>query len=279
VNAPAEGKIAKPLLKWVGGKRQLMPELLKYVPDKINTYFEPFIGGGALFWELANQRRFKQAVISDMNLRLVRTYTAIRDHVENVIGLLKEYPYDKDFFYETREKDPDHLGDVGCAAWFIYLNKAGFNGLWRVNKAGKFNVPFGKYTNPTICDADNLRACSAALQGVEIIHGDFEAVVGTRWPAGGHAFVYFDSPYIPLNATSNFASYTADGFGDKDQERLMLTAKWLKRSKSCSVLLSNSSAPRVYEIYKDFEIIEVDARRNVNSKASKRGAVKELLIR
>jgi len=279
MNAPIKETLARPFTKWVGGKRQLMPELLKYVPDKINTYFEPFIGGGALFWELANQHRFKQAVISDMNLRLVRTYTAIRDHVENVIVMLGDYKYERGFFERVRELDPDHLGDAGCAAWFIYLNKTCFNGLYRVNKKGQFNVPFGDYKNPMICDEENLRACSAALQHVEIVHGDFEKVMGTRWPAGGRAFAYFDPPYIPLNATSNFANYTADGFGDKDQERLMLTAKWLKRSKSCSVLLSNSSAPRVYELYKDFEIIEVDARRNVNSKASKRGAVKELLIR
>lgn len=271
---------AKPFVKWAGGKRQLMPELMKYVPKKINTYFEPFIGGGAFFWELANQRRFKNAVIADMNQRLVRTYTAIRDDVEGVMGMLQWWPYQADVFNEVRGLDPEAMPDAKCAAWFIYLNRTCFNGLYRVNKAGKFNVPFGRYKDPYIYEEKHLRACAAALQGVEIVHGDFETVMGTRWPAGGNAFAYFDPPYVPLNATSNFTGYTEGGFGDADQKRLMLTAQFLKRrSKTSSVLLSNSSAPRVRELYKDFEIIEVEARRAVNSKASARGAVKELLIR
>lgn len=274
---------AHPFVKYAGGKTQLLPKLMRHVPEKFGTYHEPFVGGGALFFAMQPAC----AVLSDANRRLIRTYRGICNSVDDVIELLKTYPHDRDFYYAMREKDVDAMQNHEVAAWFIYMNKTCFNGLYRVNKRGKFNVAFGDYANPTICDEDNLRACSAALQSASIQHGGFEAVL-ERADRGD--FVYMDPPYVPISATSSFTSYTADGFavddgsclplvgvGD-DQRRLRDVALTLK-SKGVHVLLSNSSAPYVYELYRDgFEIEEVGARRSVNCKAESRGEVKEVLI-
>lgn len=260
-----------PFIKWVGGKRQLLPELRARVPSKFGRYFEPFVGGGALFFDLAPER----ASLTDMNERLVRTYRGVRDDVYGVIKRLREYPYDEAFYYQMRASGLNAASDAEVAARFIYLNKTGFNGLYRENKAGKFNVPFGRYTNPTICDDVALRACSLALQGAILLVDDFERVVSDAQPGD---FVYFDPPYVPLTATSNFTSYTSGGFTHADQVRLRDVALTLKAS-GVSVLLSNSSAEAVRDLYSDgFVVEEVSARRAVNSKASGRGAVKELLI-
>lgn len=264
---------ARPFLKWVGGKRQLLPVLRERMPSSYGRYFEPFVGGGALFF---NVRPGRCAVLGDANPRLVRTYRAIRDNVEAVIGALAEYRYDRDEYASARQIDPDALSDTGCAAWFIYVNKTGFNGLYRVNRAGRFNVPFGKYTNPTICDAENLRACSVALTGVDLRIGDFAETVAD---ACAGDFVYFDPPYVPLSATSSFTSYAAGGFGPDAQRRLRDVAAGLLDS-GVHVLLSNSSAGMVRELYggKPFTVDEVDATRSVNCKAEKRGAIKELVM-
>jgi DNA adenine methylase len=262
---------AHPFIKWVGGKRQLLPAILPHVPKSFGTYHEPFLGGGALFFAMQPKR----AILSDGNARLVRTYWGVCNSVNDVIQLLKTYPYDRDFYYRMREQNADSLQNHELAAWFIYLNKTGFNGLYRVNRSGGFNVPFGRYTNPTICDEPNLRACSYALQSASIVHSDFGCVLD-RAVRGD--FVYFDPPYVPLTATSSFTSYTSDGFEMADQRRLRDVALVLKR-RGVSVLLSNSSAPAVFELYRDgFTIETVDARRCVNSKASARGAIKEVLI-
>jgi DNA adenine methylase len=261
----------KPFLKWVGGKRQLLPELHARVPRGFDTYFEPFLGGGALFFSLLPEK----AVLSDMNLRLVRTYRAIRDDVEEVIAELSTYPHDRVFFEALRRVDVDALEDVQVAAWMIYLNRTGFNGLYRVNKSGGFNVPFGKYKNPTICNTDLLLTASEALQSAEILHASFADTFLRAQPGD---FVYFDPPYVPLSETSSFTSYTKDGFGMEEQAELRNTALKLK-SRGVDVLLSNSSAGAVFELYDQFEIDEVYANRAINSKASGRGKVAEVLIR
>ena len=266
------GRNGRPFLKWAGGKRQLLAALMQAAPRDAGTYFEPFVGGGALFFALQPKR----AVLADVNERLIRTYRGVRNHVEEVIRQLKGFKYTSDFYYRFREKDIDAATDADVAAWFIYLNRTGFNGLYRVNRENRFNVPFGRYVNPTICDEDTLRACSAALQKAELLIDDFAAVVKD---AARRDFVYFDPPYVPLSATSSFTSYTSQGFGDKEQKRLRDTAHRLKK-RGVRVLLSNSSAPSVRDLYaQGFEITEVSATRLVNSKASARGAIVELLIR
>ncbi|MEC7239914.1 MAG: DNA adenine methylase [Myxococcota bacterium] len=261
----------KPFLKWVGGKRQLLPELLARVPRGFDTYFEPFLGGGALFFSLLPEK----AVLSDTNERLVRTYRAVRDNVDELIAELATYPHDRVFFEELRRIDVDALDDTQVAAWMIYLNKTGFNGLYRVNKSGGFNVPFGRYKNPRICDPDRLLLASEALQRAEILHASFSEVTKLAKPGD---FVYFDPPYVPLSETSSFTSYTKDGFGISEQRQLRNIAENLK-AREVDVLLSNSSAGAVFDLYENFEIEEVYATRAINSKASARGKVAEVLIR
>ncbi|MDP2312087.1 MAG: DNA adenine methylase [Pseudomonadota bacterium] len=261
----------RPFLKWVGGKRQLLPALLPHTPPRFGRYHEPFVGGGALFFHLRPAR----AALSDTNARLIRTWRGVRDHVEDVIGLLRAYPHDRGFFERLREDAVDERSDAEVAAWFIYLNRTGFNGLYRVNRNNRFNVPFGSYTNPTICDADVLRLASAALADTELHVEDFGMVL-TRAEPGD--FVYFDPPYVPLSATSSFTAYTAGGFGMAEQARLRDTARALKAS-GVHVILSNSSAPAVHELYADgFQRTPVAANRAINCDASKRGAVTELIL-
>lgn len=266
---------AKPFVKWVGGKRQLIAELEKYVPKPLSgTYFEPFVGGGALFFHLQPKR----AVLSDSNERLIRAYRGIQTDVEGVIRLLRGYEkkHEKDFYLKVRANPVDDKSDAEVAAWFIYLNRTGYNGLYRVNSKGEFNVPFGDYKNPTICDANTLRACSTALQSAKLCLQDFGEV--TKQAKKGD-FVYFDPPYVPLSTTSDFTAYTRDGFGPKRQEQLRDVARELKR-RGVVVLLSNSSAPLVHELYaKGFDKIEVGANRAVNCKPDGRGKVAELIIR
>jgi DNA adenine methylase len=262
----------KPFVKWVGGKRQLMNQLRPLVPGHFTNYFEPFLGGGALFFEL----RLSPAILSDANERLVRAYIGVRDDIDTVIDLLRTYRNDKAFFLEMRNREIDTCSDAEVAAWLIYLSKTGFNGLYRVNQSNRFNVPFGDNARATICDEHNLRGCSAALQDAIVMHEDFEQVLDL---ASAGDFVYADPPYVPLTATSLFTSYTAEGFGSKEQRRLRDAALRAK-CRGVHVLMSNSSAGLVRELYQDdFEIIEVDARRNVNCKADGRGTVKELIIR
>jgi DNA adenine methylase len=265
-------KTARPFVKWAGGKRQILRELLKHVPSKHGRYFEPFVGGGALFFAT----RPKRAILADVNERLVRAYTGVRDDVEAVIALLKKWPHDPVFFEKTRSRPVDEGTDVEVAAWFVYLNKTGFNGLYRVNKKNRFNVPFGRYENPKICDPRTLRACSEALANTDLKVGDFEDVARA---AKRGDFVYFDPPYAPLSPTSSFTSYTSNGFGIDEQTRLRDLARHLKRS-GVHVLLSNSSAPAVRKLYsRGFEVFEVSATRMVNSKAGGRGAITELVIK
>jgi DNA adenine methylase len=261
----------RPFVKWAGGKRQLLPELLRCVPERYGRYYEPFVGGGALFFELQPA----QAFLTDVNQRLIRTYRGVRDHVERVIALLDSYPHDEKFFYELRDVDIDTQPDAEVAAWFIYLNKVGFNGLYRVNRKNRFNVPFGRHKNPTISDVATLRACSAALAGATLEVADF----GSAAQAVAGDLVYFDPPYVPLSVTSSFTSYTSDGFGYEAQVRLRDLALELKQ-RGVHVVLSNSSADLVRGLYSHaFETTEVSATRLVNSKVAGRGAITELVIR
>jgi DNA adenine methylase len=257
----------------VGGKRQLLPAIREHVPASYRTYHEPFLGGGALFFDLRPNR----AVLTDSNLRLIRAYQGIRDDCERVIQLLQGYLHDKDFYLELRKADIDVRTDAEVAAWLIYLNRTGYNGLYRVNSRNQFNVPFGRYTNPTICDAPNLRACARALRHAKLQTNDFRVVLEQAEPGD---FVYFDPPYVPLSTTSSFTSYTQDGFGLESQHDLRDTARELKQ-RGVHVLISNSASDDVRKLYAPrfgFSRKTVEANRAVNSKADRRGKISELLI-
>jgi DNA adenine methylase len=275
-----EPQPAKPFLKWVGGKRQLLWAISARVPQNYSgRYFEPFLGGGALFFHLMSTsgRAPKSAVLADTNARLIRAYKGVRDDVEKVLRNLKDRRNTKEEYYRTRGIDIDTKAktDAEVAAWLIYLNKTGYNGLYRVNSKNGFNVPFGRYEKPGFYDPETLRRCADALENADLRLEDFEKATSK---AKKGDFVYFDPPYVPLSATSSFASYTKGGFGIEEQERLRDLARTLKR-RGVHVLLSNSSAPKVYELYKTgFVITPVQATRVVNSKASGRGSVTEVLI-
>lgn len=264
---------AKPFVKWAGGKRQLLREIERHIPKTgVGTYHEPFLGGGAVFF---SRPLGTKACLSDSNERLVRTYRGIQKNVELVIALLKGYPHDRTFFEEMRGRDIDQATDVEVAAWFIYLNKTGFNGLYRVNSKNRFNVPFGRYKNIRYLNEANLKACADSLKTAEIEHQDFEKAL--KKVVRGD-FVYLDPPYVPLSTTSNFTSYTAGRFTQADQERLRDAVRGLKE-RGARILLSNSSSAAHLYDEKGFETIEVLASRTVNSKSSGRGKITELLIK
>ena len=271
---------AKPFVKWVGGKRRVLPHLLARLPRRFGRYHEPFVGGGALFFQLAQDRAGQGhwASLTDGNPRLVRTWRAIRDDVDAVLARLSEHEarHSREWYYRTRAVDIDAEGDDAVvAAWFVYLNRTGFNGLYRVNRSGRFNVPFGRYKDPLIRDEDNLRACSEALRGVELVCGDF-AEAARRAERGD--LVYFDPPYVPLSSTASFTAYTADGFGPTDQERLRDLALDLK-DRGVHVALSNHDTPEIRRLYRErFTVRRVFVGRAINSAADKRGAVAELII-
>lgn len=266
----------RPFVKWAGGKRQLLPVLTESAPKDFDTYHEPFVGGGALFFALVAAGRVQKAVLSDNNLRLVRTWRAVRDSVDEVMARLAEMPNTLEFFTATKKVDIDAATeDAAVAAWFIYLNKTGFNGLYRVNSRGIYNVPYAYRETANVCDRPTLRQASQALQGVEILHAGFDAVA-ERAVAGD--FVYFDPPYVPLSTTASFTAYTRDGFTLADQARLRDVAAQLK-ARGVHVLLSNSSADAVRELYAEgFTQREVAASRMINSKGDRRGAIAELVI-
>ncbi len=271
--------LARPFVKWAGGKRQLVGELRKSIPEDFfdgrHHYYEPFVGGGALFFSLRASGWNHAATLGDANERLMRTYLGVKDDVEAVIEALGKTRYEKKFYLRERARPIDTAAnDFEVAAWFIYLNKAGFNGLYRVNKDGGFNVPFGDYDNPTLCDAPGLRAASHALKKTKLVIGDFEKAVKS---AEAGDLVYCDPPYVPVSATSDFTSYTKEKFGPVEQERLRDMALRLKRL-GVHVILSNADVPFVRKLYKGFNIRSVSARRNINSKGGSRGAVGEVII-
>ena len=260
----------RPFVKWAGGKRQLLAAILKHIRKGYGTYHEPFLGGGAVFFAI----RPPKAFLSDSNERLVRCYKGIRNDVAKVIQLLKGFKKDRDFFLKMREQKIDDASDPEVAAWFIFLNKMGFNGLYRVNSKNQFNVPFGNNKRSQIFDQANLEACSDALRRAEVEHEDFSRVEERAQPGD---LVYFDPPYVPLSSTSYFTSYTVKGFTNEDQIRLRDLALRLKE-KGVQVILSNSSTARNLYNHGSFSLQRVLASRAVNSKADRRGKIAELLI-
>jgi len=261
---------ARPFLKWAGGKGQLLGELRSQIPASYGRYFEPFLGGGALFFDVLP----KKGVLSDVNAEIVGCYIAVRDRVEDLIRALKAHRYDARHYYAVRDTDPNTLLPVERAARTIFLNKTGFNGLYRVNRSGKFNVPFGRYAKPLICDENNLRACSVALSHTEISVCDFEKTAGRARPGD---FVYFDPPYAPVSRTATFTAYAPGGFGAEAQERLSRVFRRLADRK-VYVLLSNSDVPAIRNLYASYRTRVVKASRTINSNASRRGLVSEVLV-
>ncbi len=270
----------KPFVKWVGGKRQLLVQFKLrnlYPPEKFNLingrYFEPFVGGGAVFFDLLPEKAF----LSDLNNELVITYNVIKNNIDELAKSLKKHKYEKEYFLKIRTKDPKKLSDIEVASRFIYLNRTCFNGMYRVNSKGGFNVPFGKYSNPLICDEQNLRRVSKVLKNVEIKCQDYKEVLKK---AKKGDFVYFDPPYFPVSKTASFTSYTKEAFLEKEQIELRNTFLELHK-RGCFVMLSNSDTSLINNIYsghKGVRITKVEAGRAINSKASGRGKITEVLV-
>ncbi len=267
-----------PIVKWVGGKRQLLPEIMPLINKKCSTYVEPFVGGGAVFFELQP----KKAIINDYNSELVNVYTVVRDHSEELIEELEKHNrYNNgEYFYMIRALDRseayDTMSDTEKAARIIYLNKTCYNGLYRVNSAGQFNSPYGKYKNPNIVNEDSIRAMSRYLQSnkITIRQGDYKEVLkGLR----RGAFVYLDPPYMPISLSSSFTGYTENGFSYAQQVTLKEECDKL-RKKGISFLQSNSDCPEIRDLYREYEIRTVQAKRRINSKGNKRVEINEVLI-
>jgi len=273
----------KPFVKWVGGKRQLAKQfrdMKLYPPDgfcsETATYFEPFAGGGAMFFDLYPKR----AVLSDLNGELIVTYNVIKSDLEKLIKKLKEHQKrnNKEYFLKIRAQDTSRLSDVSIAARFIYLNRTCFNGLYRVNRRGQFNVPYGKNKNPLICDEINLKKVHNSLQQTEILCRDYKKVLDK---ARKGDFIYFDPPYYPVNPTSSFTSYTKEGFFEKEQKELRdVFVKLHKRG--CFVMLSNSDTKFINDLYSGLDekitINKVFAGRAINAKGSGRGKITEVVV-
>jgi DNA adenine methylase len=268
--------MAKPIVKWAGGKARLLPELLARLPTHMKTYAEPFAGGAALFFALVSDdtRTFEHAVLADRNEELVACYRAVRADVGGLIDALKHYRYDRDTFYAVRAEGTEGKSEVERGARLIYLNRTCFNGLWRVNASGKFNVPFGRYDNPRIVDEEGLRLASQALSRAEVVCVDFEEAT-SKLAVGD--FAYFDPPYVPLSKTASFTAYGPGGFGPADQERLSRVLREL-RGRGVLAMLSNADTDGARALYKDFSVHVVRAPRAINSNAAKRGDVSELLV-
>ena len=265
---------ARPFLKWVGGKTQLLAVLEARMPVDYGRYFEPFIGGGALFFHLQP----RQAILTDINDSLIQTYQVIRDQVEALIEDLGQHRYEKEYFYQLRSADRtssfQDWSPVQRASRLIYLNKCCFNGLYRVNSRGEFNVPFGRYKAPKFLDAENLRACQRSLHSTQLDVRHFSEIETQVKPGD---FVYFDPPYAPLSATSHFTGYSQSGFSLQDQIALRDLCQRLNE-REVFFMVSNSSAPLIFDLYQSFSLEEVMASRSVNSLSSKRGKIPEVII-
>lgn len=278
VSAIAKNKLAAPVVKWVGGKRQLLDEIAPRLPERITTYCEPFLGGGAVLFSLQP----RNAIVNDLNADLMLVYEVIRDDVELLIAALEQHENTAEYFYNIRDLDRDkdayrEMSAIERASRIIYLNKTCYNGLFRVNASGEFNSPFGHYKNPNIVNAPVLRAVSKYLtaNNIQLLHIDFEEVL-QRVPRGG--FVYLDPPYDPVSDTASFTGYNRGGFGREEQERLKRCCDELA-ARGVRFLLSNSATSFIKELYTGYTVEIVHAKRAINSDASKRGAVEEVLIR
>ena len=266
---------AAPFLKWAGGKGQLLAAIFARLPpgEIRGTYFEPFLGGGAVFFELARRGWIRRARLFDRNEELVAAYRAVKDDVEAVITALEEHKNEEAYYYEVRAQDPTSLAIAARAARTIFLNRVGYNGLYRVNASGKFNVPFGKYRSPKICAPENLRAASRALACATIeVAGFDESCVD----AGAGDVVYLDPPYLPLSRTANFTAYS-DRFGEQEHRRLAEVFASIV-DRGAVALLSNSDTELSRELYAAFKITAIEATRAINSKGDRRGVVSELLV-
>jgi DNA adenine methylase len=264
------------LVKWAGGKKQLLEQFEKFFPERIERYFEPFVGGGTVaFFLIKTHPEIKKIYLSDINEELIITYNAIKKNVEELIVLLKGYKksHSKEFYYKIRAEDVKKLTPFQIAARFIYLNKTCFNGLYRVNSKGQFNVPIGSYKNPGICNEEDLREISKFLQKDDIKVAEFYNAVKE---AKEGDFIYFDPPYYPLNKSS-FTTYTKDNFLEKEQEKLAELFKELDK-KGCKVMLSNSDTEFIKKLYRGYKIYFVKATRMINCDASKRGKINEVVI-
>lgn len=290
---------AKPFLKWAGGKTQLLPTIDSFLPESFRhekevTYIEPFVGGGAmLFFMLQKYPNIKRAIINDINSHLTNTYKVIKNNpyslieslseIQSIFRSLQEFEDRKNFYLKIRNSfNQDGVTEIEEASYMIFLNRTCFNGLYRENSKGEFNVPFGRYANPTICDEALILADSKLLQKVEILNGDFSSTIDF---VDGYTFFYFDPPYRPLDATSSFNSYVKESFNDDEQKRLKDFYALLTK-RGCKTLLSNSDCKGRNEkdtffddLYEDFFIERVFAKRNINANAYKRGVLTELLIR
>jgi DNA adenine methylase len=280
VGSAVDAPRLRPILKWAGGKSRLVSRIVQRLPERIDTYYEPFVGGAAVFFALASQGRFKRAVLGDLNRDLVDVYKGVKEDVDGVIQLLEDYRrrHSRETYYETRQLDPATLELPARAARLIYLNKTGYNGLYRVNRSGQFNVPFGRYENPSICDEPRLRAAAEVLRrrSVSIKVGDFEKL--SQGAEAGDA-VYFDPPYVPVSKTASFTNYHSASFGDEEHLRLASTFKQLTLRKVAAVL-SNSGGKATRLLYRGpgIEVEEVLVARSINSKSTARGNVTELLV-
>lgn len=273
-----KNKLVRPFVKWAGGKRQILPEILQSIPHKFNKYFEPFVGGGALFFELQP----KEAVINDLNSELINLYKVIKNNPKELIDELKLYQNTSDYFYKIRELDRnpnfDKLSEIKKASRILYLNKTCYNGLFRVNSQGQFNVPFGNYKQPNIINDIVIMAVSNYLNSANLLmlSGDFEESLKK---AKKNDFVYLDPPYDPVSEISSFTGYTLNGFGKDEQKRLKNVCDRLNE-KGVKFLLSNSYTDFINELYKkEYNINIISASRSINSIGDKRGKISEVLIR
>lgn len=267
-----------PVLKWVGGKRQLLPILRGKIPKEYTVYYEPFVGGGAVLFDLQPAK----AVVNDLNEELINLYKVIRDQVEELILDLGKHKNEADYFYSIRELDRDRkayakLSEVERASRLIYLNKTCYNGLFRVNQQGEFNAPFGSYKNPNIVNENVVRAVSAFFisSQVEFRCGDFSNAVAGIEPG---SFVYFDPPYDPISESASFTGYHQGGFDRSEQVRLKMMCDTLS-AQGVKFLLSNSATDFILDLYQEYEVQIVQARRAINSKANRRGNVPEVLVK
>jgi DNA adenine methylase len=276
--------IAKPFLKWVGGKTKLVPELVEMFPKKFNNYFEPFVGGGALFYEVIQKYNVGFSSINDINKKLIIAYKQIKQNPKKLISLLKtiDDEYKKlsleekeKYFYSIRKKyNEETIDDKTTASYLIFLNKTCFNGMYRENSKGQYNIPFGDQKNPNICDKENILGVSKCLKNTEITDYSFEESVKK---CKKNDLIYFDPPYYPVNATSSFTAYSKSSFGEIEQKKLKEVFTDLA-NRGCFVMLSNSHTPFIKELYKDFHINYRYAARSINSKGDKRGKIKEVVV-